>query len=80
MADKPKRPARFDLKSTGGKSGRLVQIGGTAFVVIFAVALVFYIVTSHHDKKAGASGPGDTVRVTVTVTPGRLMLAAGAVC
>jgi protein-disulfide isomerase len=64
VADKPKRPARFDLKSTGGKSGRLVQIGGTAFVVIFAVALVFYIVTSHHDKKAGASGPGDTVRVT----------------
>jgi protein-disulfide isomerase len=64
VADKSKRPARFDLKSTGGKSGRLVQIGGTAFVVIFAVALVFYIVTSHHDKKAGASGPGDTVRVT----------------
>jgi protein-disulfide isomerase len=64
VADKPKRPARFDLKSTEGKSGRLVQIGGTAFVVIFAVALVFYIVTSHHDKKGGASGPGDTVRVT----------------
>lgn len=64
MADKPKRPARFDLKSTGGKSGRLFQIGGTAFVVIFAVALVFYIVTQHHDKKFGASGQGDTVRVT----------------
>ncbi|WP_077076950.1 DsbA family protein [Mycobacterium numidiamassiliense] len=65
MADKPKRPARFDLKSTGGKSGgRLVQIGGTAFVVIFAVALVFYIVTQHHDKKSGAAGQGDTVRVT----------------
>lgn len=62
MADKPKRPARFDLKSTNGKSGRLIQIGGTAFVVIFAVALVFYIVTQHHDKK-GASGQGDTVRV-----------------
>jgi protein-disulfide isomerase len=64
VADKSKRPARFDLKSTDGKSGRLIQIGGTAFVVIFAVALVFYIVTSHHDKKGGASGPGDTVRVT----------------
>jgi protein-disulfide isomerase len=64
VADKSKRPARFDLKSTNGKSGRLFQIGGTAFVVIFAVALVFYIVTQHHDKKSGASGQGDTVRVT----------------
>ncbi len=63
MADKPKRPPRFDLKSADGKSGRLIQIGGTAFVVIFAVALVFYIVTSHH-KKAGTTGEGDTVRVT----------------
>ncbi len=63
MADK-KRPQRFDLKSTTGKSGRLVQIGGTAFVVIFAVALVFYIVTSHHDKTGGNTGTGDTVRVT----------------
>jgi len=51
------------MKSANGKSGRLVQIGGTAFVVIFAVALVFYIVTSHH-KKVAANGPGDTVRVT----------------
>ena len=64
MADKPKRPPRFDLKSADGKSGRLLQIGGTAFIVIFAVALVFYIVTSHHDKKGGATGQGDTVRVT----------------
>jgi protein-disulfide isomerase len=64
VADKPKRPPRFDLKSADGKSGRLFQIGGTAFIVIFAVALVFYIVTSHHDKKNGASGQGDTVRVT----------------
>ena len=71
MADKPKRPPRFDVKSAG-KSGRLVQIGGTAFVVIFAVALVFYIVTSHH-KKAGTTGAGDTVRVTsskVVTQPG----------
>ncbi|MDD4865789.1 MAG: DsbA family protein [Mycobacterium sp.] len=64
MADKPKRPPRFDLNSAGGgRSGRLVQVGGTAFVVVFAVALVFYIVTSHH-KKGGNIGSGDTVRVT----------------
>lgn len=72
MADKSKRPPRFDVKSTTGKSGRLIQIGGTAFIVIFAVALVFYIVTSHH-KKGGATGEGDTVRVTsgkVVTQPG----------
>lgn len=63
MADKSKRPPRFDVKAATGKSGRLVQIGGTAFIVIFAVALVFYIVTSHH-KKGGTTGAGDTVRVT----------------
>jgi protein-disulfide isomerase len=60
------------VKSATGKSGRLIQIGGTAFVVIFAVALVFYIVTSHH-KKGGTTGEGDTVRVTsskVVTQPG----------
>ncbi len=63
MADNSKRPPRFDMSSAGGKSGRLVQIGGTAVVVIFAVVLVAYIVTSHH-KKDGSTGSGDTVRVT----------------
>lgn len=62
MADKPKRPARLDLKSGDGKFGRLIQIGGTAVVVIFAVVLVFYIVTNHH-KKTAAGGEG-AVRVT----------------
>lgn len=62
MADKPKRPARLDLKSGDGKGGRLIQIGGTAVVVIFAVVLVFYIVTSNHKKTpAGQEG---AVRVT----------------
>ncbi|MHA7653403.1 DsbA family protein [Mycobacterium sp. ML4] len=61
MADKPKRPARLDLKSGDGKLGRLIQIGGTAIVVIFAVVLVFYIVTSNH-KKTEAGGVG-AVRV-----------------
>jgi protein-disulfide isomerase len=61
VADK-KLPPRFDLKSAGGKSSRIVPIAATAFVVVFAVALVFYIVTSHHDKKS-AVGQGDTVTV-----------------
>ncbi|UXA08626.1 DsbA family protein [Mycobacterium sp. SMC-2] len=62
MADKPKRPPRFDIKASDGKSGRLVQIGGTAVVLIFLVALVSYIVVTHHKKTA--VGAGDTVRVT----------------
>ena len=64
MADKPKRPPRFDIKSGDGKSGRLFQVGGTAVIVILLVAIVSYIVMTHHDKKGGASGQGDTVRVT----------------
>jgi protein-disulfide isomerase len=63
VADKPKRPPRYDLKSGTGKSGRLFQIGGTAFVVLLLVGIVFYIVTTQH-KKGGATGEGDTVRVT----------------
>lgn len=62
MADKPKRPARLDLKAGDGKSGRLIQIGGTAIVVIFAVALVLYIV-SLKDKKT-AAGQESAIRVT----------------
>jgi protein-disulfide isomerase len=72
VADNPKRPPRFDLKSTNRKSGRLVQIGGTALIVIFLVALVTYIVATHH-KKTGTTGAGDTVRVAsskVVTQPG----------
>ena len=65
MADKSKRPPRFDLKSTGSSSSRLVPIAATAVVVVFAVALVFYIVTSNHKKPAAVgTGAGDAVRVT----------------
>ena len=65
MADKSKRPPRIDLKSAGRSSSRLVPIAATAVVVIFAVALVFYIVSSHHKKPAPvATGAGDAVRVT----------------
>ena len=60
MADKPKRPA-FDVKSATGRSGRLVQIGGTAFVLLLRVAVVYWAVSN---KKDSATGGGDTVRVT----------------
>ena len=59
MADKSKRPPRFDLKSAGRSSSRLVPIAATAVVVVFAVALVVYIVHSSHK-----AGDGDAVRVT----------------
>lgn len=64
MAEKPKRPARLDLKSGDGRSGRLIQIGGTLIVVLFAVGLVFYIVTSHNKKQAAGAGAEGAVRVT----------------
>ena len=71
MADKPK-PPRYDLKNADSKFGRILQIGGTAIVVLFAVGLVFYIVTQHNNKKAAAGG-GGAVRVTtnkVVTKPG----------
>jgi protein-disulfide isomerase len=62
VADKPKRPARLDLKSGDSKSGRLIQIGGTAVVVLFAAVLVFYIVNANHKKVA--AGQEGTIRVS----------------
>jgi protein-disulfide isomerase len=75
VADKPKRPPRYDLKSAGGKSSRLVVIAGTAVIVIFAVVLVFVILNSRPEKKTppAVTGQGDTVRVTsgkVVTQPG----------
>ena len=59
MATKPKR---YDLKAADRKRNLLVQGGLTAVVVIFAVALVLYIVMSH-EKKAGP-GQDKAIRVT----------------
>lgn len=64
MADKPKRPVRLDLKSGNGKGGRLIQIGGTLIVVIFALVLVFVIVNKAHKK--AAAGQDSAVRVTAS--------------
>lgn len=60
MATKPKR-ASYDLKAADRKRNLAIQIGLTAVVVIFAVALVLYIVMSG-DKKP-ASGETKSVRV-----------------
>ena len=50
MASKPKKNARYDLKAADRKRNLFVQIGLTAVVVIFAVALVLYIVMSADEK------------------------------
>jgi protein-disulfide isomerase len=53
VATTPKRPANYDLKSADRKRNLAIQIGLTAAVVVFAVALVLYIVMSS-DKKQSA--------------------------
>ncbi|GFG76560.1 DsbA family protein [Mycobacterium botniense] len=60
MADKPKRP-RYDLNAADRRRNLLIQLGMTAVVVIFAVGLVLYIVTSHAKKNPV---DGQAVRVT----------------
>ena len=62
MATKPKKTARYDLKAADRKRNLMIQIGLTAVVVVFAVALVLYIVMSA-DKKP-ASGEAKSIRVT----------------
>jgi protein-disulfide isomerase len=60
VANKSKRPARYDLKAAGRRRDLAVRIGLTAIVILFAVVLVGYIVISH-DKKA--TGDRQAVRV-----------------
>ena len=62
MATKPKKPQSYDLKAADRKRNLLVQIGLTAVVVIFAVALVLYIVLSGETKPSADAGKA--VRVT----------------
>lgn len=62
MATKPKKNPRYDLKAADRKRNLFVQIGLTAVVVVFAVALVLYIVMSAEDKP----GSGDATAVRVS--------------
>ncbi|KMO78560.1 DsbA family protein [Mycolicibacterium chlorophenolicum] len=61
MATKPKKNARYDLKAADRKRNLLVQIGLTSVVVIFAVALVLYIVMSADDQPT--AGETKSIRV-----------------
>lgn len=62
MASKPKKTPRYDLKAADRKRNLAVQIGLTSVVVIFAVALVAYIVMNKEDKP----GEGETRAIQVT--------------
>ncbi len=66
MATKPKKNARYDLKAADRKRNLFIQIGLTAIVVIFAVALVLYIVMGADDKPT--AGEADPIRVTSTTS------------
>lgn len=63
MATKPKKTASYDLKAADRRRNRMIQIGLTAVVVIFAVALVLYIVTGN---KKPTSGETKAIRVAST--------------
>ncbi|MGV9796998.1 DsbA family protein [Mycobacterium sp. NPDC003449] len=58
---KPKKTAKYDLKAADRKRNLFIQIGLTSVVVLFAAALVLYIVTTG-DKKPGG-GEGKAIRV-----------------
>lgn len=58
---KPKKTAKYDLKAADRKRNLFIQIGLTAVVVLFAVGLVLYIVTTGH--KRPASGEARAVHV-----------------
>jgi len=62
VANNKKSTPRYDLKAQDRKRNLAIQLGLTAIVVIFAVALVLYIVMGH-DKKTG-SGDVQAVRIT----------------
>lgn len=61
VASKPKKNARYDLKAADRKRNLFVQIGLTSVVVLFAAALILYILMSADDKPT--AGETKSVRV-----------------
>ncbi len=64
MATKPRRPASYDLRAQDRRRNLLIQLGMTTVVIVFAAALVTYIVVSNHKKDQAADGAGRAIRVT----------------
>lgn len=71
MASKSKRQPSYDLKAADRKRNLAIQIGLTAVVVIFAVALVLWIVLSADEK------PGDGDVKAIRVTSSKLITKEG---
>ncbi|MBB3604827.1 protein-disulfide isomerase [Mycolicibacterium sp. BK556] len=61
MATNKKSTPKYDLKAQDRKRNLFIQLGLTAIVVVFAVALVLYIVMGH-DKNKG-NGNAQAVRI-----------------
>lgn len=61
VANKPKKNARYDLKAADRKRNLFVQIGLTSIVVLFAAALILYILMSAEDKPT--AGETKSIRV-----------------
>ncbi len=64
MATKSKKNASYDLKAADRRRNVMIQVGLTAIVVIFAVVLVVYIVSSGSSKPAG--GEAKSIRVATS--------------
>jgi hypothetical protein len=77
VATKPKKQASYDLKAADRKRNLAIQIGLTSFVVIFAVALVLYIVMSGDKKPASGRGQVDPGRVEQRDQEGRQLRPEG---
>jgi protein-disulfide isomerase len=64
VATKPKKSPSYDLKAADRRRNVFIQVGLTAVVVVFAVALVLYIVTSGDKKPTG--GEAKSIRVATS--------------
>jgi protein-disulfide isomerase len=64
VATKSKKNASYDLKAADRRRNVMIQVGLTAIVVIFAVVLVVYIVTSGNSKPTG--GEAKAIRVATS--------------
>ena len=68
MATKSKKTPSYDLKAADRRRNVMIQVGLTAVVVIFAVVLVFYIVTSGSTKPANGEAKAIRVATSQVVT------------
>jgi protein-disulfide isomerase len=73
VASRPKRPASYDLRAQDRRRNRLIQLGLTGLVIIFAATVVWFVIP-HGNKGAVLSGSDDTA---IRVTSSKLVTNAG---